>query len=242
MPPEAALLESRAMRDSVMGHVEVLDKVGALRLLPDGIHITTEDVAAFFDIHREAVKKVVQRHRDELEENGLRVIRGDDLRLFKMDNLSTFNEGPSESYPQLRSNLSLFTRRAVLNVAMLLRDSAVAQRVRTYLLDTEESHRTGGQQEPPPGYASLDRRVTALETCMAGVGTALQELGPVIGRISARLDRIDQRLDGIDDRLDGIDNRLDDFDRRLHATNRVVCAMSERLAALTPPPRRRRHR
>ncbi|WP_157854361.1 hypothetical protein [Streptomyces varsoviensis] len=223
------------MRDSVMGHVEVLDKVGALRLLPDGIHITTEDVAAFFDIHREAVQKVVQRHRDELEDNGLRVVRGDDLRMFEMDSLSISKGNSNRSYPQVRSNLTLFTRRAVLNAAMLLRDSAVAQRVRTYLLDTEESHRTGGQQEPPPGYASLDRRVTALEACMAGVGTALQELGPVIGRISARLDRIDQRLDGID-------NRLDDFDRRLHATNRVVCAMSERLAALTPPPRRRRHR
>ncbi|MEV0275173.1 hypothetical protein AB0I22_02130 [Streptomyces sp. NPDC050610] len=230
------------MRDSVMGHVEVLDKVGALRLLPDGIHITTEDVAAFFEIHREAVQKVVQRHRDELEDNGLRVVRGDDLRMFEMDILSISKGNSNEGYPQVRSNLTLFTRRAVLNVAMLLRDSAVAQRVRTYLLDVEEPYRASGQQEPSPGYASLDRRVTALETCMAGVGTALRELGPVIGRISARLDRIDQRLDGIDDRLNGIDHRLDDFDRRLHATNRVVCAMSERLAALTPPHRRRRHR
>ncbi len=199
-------------------------------------------MAAFFEIHKEAVKKVVQRHREELTTNGLQVFRGDDLRFFKRDMLSLFPEDPSGSYPQLHSNLALFTRRAVLNVAMLLRDSAVAQRVRTYLLDAEEPCRTTGQQVPPPGYASLDRRVTALETCMAGVGTALQELGPVIGRISARLDRIDQRLDGIDNRLDGIDNRLDDFDRRLHATNRVVCAMSERMAALAPPPRRRRRR
>ena len=44
----------------------------------------------------------------------------------------------SSSYPQARSGLGILTRRAVLNVAMLLRDSDVARRVRGYLLDAEE--------------------------------------------------------------------------------------------------------
>ncbi|MET8681169.1 hypothetical protein ABZW18_27235 [Streptomyces sp. NPDC004647] len=136
----------------------------------------------------------------------------------------------SGSYPQPRSSLALFTRRAVLNVAMLLRDSEVARRVRTYLLDVEAGARSR-QWAPPAGYVSLEQLVTdtaaqaaehvlegpigtrlsTVEACLGDVGASLRELGPVIAGISVRLERIDHRLD---------------------ATNRVVCAMSERLCDL----------
>ncbi|MEU0369614.1 hypothetical protein ABZ070_05000 [Streptomyces sp. NPDC006283] len=203
MPSEIALLESRAMRVEHVGRVEALDKVKALRLLPDSVHVSTEGVARYFEVSTEVIKKVTQRHRDELTENGMQVVKGSDLGKYQRDNVSLSSEGEG-SYPQRRSSLTLFTRRAVLNVAMLLRDSDIARRVRTYLLDAEEGWREG--------YASLDRRVTNLEQCLAGVGTALQELGPVLERMSQRLDSLDQRLD---------------------ATNRVVAAMSNRLCELS---------
>lgn len=133
----------------------------------------------------------------------MQVLRGFDLREYQSDNMS-LSSGSDGSYPQRRSSLTLFTRRAVVNVAMLLRDSDIARRVRSYLLDTEHGWREG--------YASLGWRVTNLEHCMAGVGTALQELGPVLNRMSQRLDRLDDRLD---------------------ATNRVVAAMSNRLCELS---------
>ncbi|MEC4015810.1 hypothetical protein [Streptomyces sp. H27-D2] len=230
MPPEVVLIESRAMRDSVVERVDVLDKVKVLALLPDGVHATTEIIANYFAVTKESVKKVTQRHREELTSSGMIVLRGADLLEFKRDNMSLYRQEASGSYPQPKSNLTLYPRRAVLNIAMLLRDSDVARCVRAYLLDVEETHRRS-PAEPSADYHSLDRRVTAIESCLAGIGPVLQELGPVIGRISARLDRVDQRLD--------------DIDMRLHATNRVVCAMSERLAGLTeltPPPRRRRGR
>lgn len=204
MPSEVALLESRAMRDEHLGRIDILDKVKALVMLPDGIHVRTEDVARYFEVSTEAVKKVTQRHRAELNENGLQVLRGDDLRTFHRDMLSLWRGEEGESYPQAATQLTLYSRRAVLNVAMLLRDSDIARCVRTYLLDAEEGWREG--------YASLDRRVTNVETCLAGVGTALQELGPVLNRMS---------------------NRLDSLDRRLDATNRVVGAISNRLCDLS---------
>jgi uncharacterized coiled-coil protein SlyX len=146
---------------------------------------------------------LTSRHRDELTQNGMYVLRGSDLREYQSDSMSLSSEGDG-SYPQRRSSLTLFTRRAVLNVAMLLRDSDIARRVRSYLLDAEDGWREG--------YASLDRRVTNVESCLAGVGTALQELGPVLNRMSQRLDSLDQRLD---------------------ATTRVVAAMSNRLCELS---------
>ncbi|WP_329315637.1 hypothetical protein [Streptomyces sp. NBC_01262] len=240
MPPETALIESRALRDSVVGRTEVLDKVKALALLPDGLHVTTQGVADYFAVHKDVIHKLRQRHTAELTENGLRTLRGSDLRRFEVDNLSTSNS----SYPQGRAQLMLFTRRTVLNVAMLLRDSDTARRVRTYLLDAEEATRR--QTVAPAGYVSMeqlwaDAAVRIGERILAGpigerfsamearqdnveahlhrVGSSLMELGPVLSRISTRVDAISTRLDGVELRLDSV--------------YELVGAMSERISDLS---------
>ena len=133
--------------------------------------------------------------------NGLKLLRGSELRVFHGDMLSLWGGEGGESYPQAATQLTLYTRRTVLNIAMLLRDSDIARCVRTYLLDAENGLRES--------YVSLDRRVTRIEGCLAGVGTALQELGPVLGRMSERLDTLDRKLD---------------------VTQQVVSAMSVRLS------------
>ncbi|MER6995397.1 restriction endonuclease [Streptomyces sp. NPDC000410] len=135
---EAVLLESRSLREGVVERTEVLDKVKALSLLPDGMHVTTAMVAAYFDVAVEAIRQIKSRHREELAANGMRTLQGSDLRDFKRDILSRY----PGSYPQPRSSLTLYSRRAVLNIAMLLRDSEVARQVRTYLLDMEYFART----------------------------------------------------------------------------------------------------
>lgn len=99
---------------------------------------------------------------------------------------------------------------------MLLRDSEIARRVRAYLLDVEEGSRNSEVEVPEAGYVSLDRRVTHLESAVSHIGSVLQELGPVIGRISVRLERVDRRLQ--------------EMERRQVSTERVVGAMSRRLA------------
>jgi hypothetical protein len=240
MPPETALIESRALRDSVVGRTEVLDKVKALALLSDGLHVTSKEVADYFSVHRDIVRKLTQRHRAELTANGLQTLRGSDLQRFERDNLSLSNS----SYPQGRAHLTLYTRRTVLNVAMLLRDSDTARSVRTYLLDAEEATRR--QTVAPAGYVSMeqlwaDAAVRIGERILAGpigerfsamearqdnveahlhrVGSSLMELGPVLSRISTRVDAISTRLDGVELRLDSV--------------YEVVGAMSERISDLS---------
>ena len=110
--------------------------------------------------------------------NGLRTLKGAELQAFEMANLAISDDRQPRSYPQGRAHLRLFTRRAVLNIAMLLRDSEVARCVRTYLLDTEEATRTVIASDPR--YDGLDLRVTHLESSMAQIGPALKELGPVL--------------------------------------------------------------
>ncbi|MFF7544038.1 restriction endonuclease [Streptomyces canus] len=129
---ESALVESKSLRDSVLERIGVLDKVKTLSLLPDGMHVTTAMVAAYFDVTVEAVRALVHDHRAELGANGYRVLAGTQLSDFKQ--LSGIQS-------RTRS-LAIFSRRAVLNVAMLLRDSEVARQVRVYLLDMEYLART----------------------------------------------------------------------------------------------------
>lgn len=155
---EAALLESKTLRDSALERTDVLDRVKALSLLPDGMHVTTAMVATYFEVAETVINNLLSRHRLELESNGLRVLRGSDLREFQELNLSFSSEG----YPQRRSSLAVWSRRAVLNVAMLLRDSEVARQVRTYLLDMEYLARTQPVDNPVHRDAaspSLDDRI-----------------------------------------------------------------------------------
>ncbi|MFB6501563.1 MULTISPECIES: hypothetical protein [unclassified Streptomyces] len=226
MPTEVALLESRALRVEQMGRVDVLDKVKSLVMLPDGIHVRTEDVARYFEVSTATVRRLIDRHRGELTENGMRVLRGTELQSFHSDMMSLWGDEGAESYPQAAARLRVHTRRTVLNIAMLLRDSDIARCVRTYLLDAERDLRAG--------YASLEHRVTRVESCLAGVGSALQELGPVLDRMSHRLDSLDRRLDAthqvvgamsvrlghVAEDIVRIDGRMDELARNLKDLNR----------------------
>ncbi|MEW2246699.1 restriction endonuclease [Streptomyces sp. NPDC006975] len=152
------LLESKSMRTTVLDRTDVLDKVKALSLLPDGMHVTTAMVAAYFEVADTVINNLLSRHRQELESNGLRVLRGADLREFQKLNVSSCS---GDGYPQRRSSLAVWSRRAVLNVAMLLRDSEVARQVRVYLLDMEYLARTHPVENPatPRPDSTLDDRI-----------------------------------------------------------------------------------
>jgi hypothetical protein len=156
---ESALLESKTLRDGVLERTDVLDRVKALSLLPDGMHVTTAMVAAYFEVTVKTLESVVEDHREELASNGYQVLTGTPLALFKR-----------ASGIQSRSKaLALFSRRAVLNVAMLLRDSEVARQVRVYLLDMEYLART----QPVDNFghtdtASLDDRIDQRITHILG--------------------------------------------------------------------------
>lgn len=156
MIDQTALLESKTLRNSVLDRTDVLDRVKALSLLPDGVHVTTAMVAVYFEVADTVINNLLSRHREELESNGLRVLRGPELREFKELNLSSQNNG----CPQPRSSLAVWSRRAVLNVAMLLRDSEVARQVRTYLLDMEYLARTQPAENlARTDHLSLDDRI-----------------------------------------------------------------------------------
>jgi phage antirepressor YoqD-like protein len=125
---------ARAERDRLADRTDVLRKVRAFCQLPADTHITTELVARFYGVGIEAVRSLVKDNRAELESNGYKVYSRAEFERSSGD-LSSLD-------PRARQ-IATFPIRAVLNVGMLLRDSEVAQEVRTRLLDAQQEQSAG---------------------------------------------------------------------------------------------------
>lgn len=135
---EVILTESRTMREEYIknDYFDILDKIKAIPYLTKDMVVSVEQVANYYEVSNEAIKKIIQRHRDELETDGIMVLKGEELKQFKND----ICEG--HDVPTKISNkttvLTILTKRAMLRIGMLLTTGAIAKEVRTHLLNCEE--------------------------------------------------------------------------------------------------------
>ncbi|MFF5156164.1 restriction endonuclease [Streptomyces sp. NPDC000348] len=227
MITESVLLESQTLRSSVLDRTDVLDKVKALSLLPDGMHVTTAMVAAYFGVTTEAIRQLKARHREELSCSGMRTLQGPELAQFKRDILSLFPGG----YPQPRSSLTLYSRRAVLNVAMLLRDSHVARQVRTYLLDMEYLARTQPvENSSSTALDSLDERIDRRITHILG-----KTVVPMFNALIAASGEHRRELVALREDIEDVERRLCRHHRRISGLEegRPADRVRDSIAAMT---------
>lgn len=128
------VIDQKDKRDSLVERVEVLERVKDLLLLPEIEVATAQQVADFYGVNKKAVDNLVLRNKEEITGDGYYVIKTRNLKV------SLKNEYNLEEYGigKFTPSLSLFPKRAILRVGMLLRDSKVAKEVRTQLLNIEE--------------------------------------------------------------------------------------------------------
>jgi hypothetical protein len=148
---EQVLLESQAARSSQLAQIEdraeeLLSKAKALHFnVWQGTGIaTTEQVAEFYGVPIETVRSAVKYHKTEFDADGLKVLRGRELKDARLNlNLA------------LKTSQSLiWNPRATLRLGYLLRDSAIAKAVRTTSLDFIEQA-TQPKAEPPKSQAEM---------------------------------------------------------------------------------------
>ncbi len=193
MTSELVFLESRTARQDRLEDLddnralETINKAKALVMaMWQGTGIaTTEQMAKYYEVSEETVKKVYQRNNEEFSSDGVKVRRGNELK----------DVGDSLSLSGTRrTSLMTWPPRAALRLGMLLRDSLVAQKVRTILLDVAE--------QQPINDNLLQKRVSQLTevvTNLAHVVAASVELkhkalpkvsiDPVPGEIKALTER-----------------------------------------------------
>lgn len=145
---ELKLIEGRKeQRDKYIERIDVLEKVKELNTLAGTEYMTTNQVAEFYEVKIGAIRRLYARNISEFENDGvIRKTGGEIFEKFARDNLSRTKK--KRGYVLIgnqklaNSQNNLFSKRAVLRIGMLLRDSEVAKEIRTLLLnvyhDTEQ--------------------------------------------------------------------------------------------------------
>lgn len=136
---ESVLVESKTARENQLGGMPhqkaqtIIEKVKGLYFaLWQGVGVaTTEQMKEFYDVDIDAVESALRRYRDEFESDGLKTLKGKQLKDFK-------HASAAIAEASKISVLVTWTPRAALRLGMVLKDSAVAKAVRTSLLDAVE--------------------------------------------------------------------------------------------------------
>ena len=138
---ELDLIENQDIREKMISNVSVLEKVKDLLLLGDSEFATTQQVADYYEVGLEAIKTLSVNNREELLNNGLKDLTCKETKEFLGScsiQLANFRGYfTADGIKMNNKNNLLFSKRAILNVGMLLRDSKIAKEVRSRLLDIE---------------------------------------------------------------------------------------------------------
>ena len=136
---EVVLTESKTMREEFIKeeNYDILDKIKAIPYLTKDMVLSVEQVSNYYEVSKKAINTLIERHRDELEEDGIMVLKGEDLKDFKQSVCCLHGEDTKIISPKT-TVLTIVTKRAMLRIGMLLTTSMVAKQVRTHLLNCEE--------------------------------------------------------------------------------------------------------
>ena len=148
---DTELLEKKDLRDKMSDRVDVLDKVKELFLIPSLNVMTVRQVADYYVVPTETVKSCYKNNRNEIDSDGTCMKTIND---FLTVNFKPLEKSKAKSVFKVSDDITIeipnrgircFSKRAVLRVGMLLRDSDVAKEIRTQLLNTFE-HSTDKQK------------------------------------------------------------------------------------------------
>ncbi|MGL5381040.1 hypothetical protein [Clostridium sp.] len=120
-------------------NIKILESVKNIVTLSNCEFITVGDVCSYFDITKDALDTLIKENRSELLENGMVLLTGKELR----EELVTWNISvtnyrgyfTADGYKFANRSNILMSKRCLLNVGMLLRDSKVAKELRRRILD-----------------------------------------------------------------------------------------------------------
>ncbi len=129
-------VESQSVRNDTLDNIsyDFLDKIKIIPYLTNDMVISTNQIANFYECGLEAVKTIIKRNREEFENDGMIVLKGQDLKDFKEEIGEVQNE-PTLNYA---SSLTILPKRSLLRIGMILTNNAIATKIRNYLLNIEE--------------------------------------------------------------------------------------------------------
>lgn len=173
---EESILDSKKLRDKMSDRIEVLEKVKQLFLIPEMECMTVKQVADYFEVNVDAVKRQYQRNQDEFDSDGTCIKSPSDLKSLSGTKSSTLKMAQRRGFLEItlddnttiaipNCGVKCFPKRAVLRMGMLLRDSRIAKGIRTQLLNVFENTTTEQRT------TEIDEEIGLLNNIGAAFGT-----------------------------------------------------------------------
>lgn len=128
-----ALIESKLLRESVIDRTDALDRVKALAMLPDDLHVSVEMAGNYYEVSPKTIESVIFDHKEELESDGMEVLVGERLSLFKQECLK---KAVSPTWRKTQSNVK--AKRDLFLRVGVSKESAIAHAL------THEELESGG--------------------------------------------------------------------------------------------------
>ena len=140
---ENALIERKDLRNQLVDRIYVLDKVKELFLIPSLNLMTTNQVADYYEVDAHTIITCYQRNKDEILQDGVEKVAIKNLSahlvlLERTSYTATFDLGNGKTLKATNAEQNAYSKRAILRIGMLLRDSVIAKEVRTQLLNAIE--------------------------------------------------------------------------------------------------------
>ena len=139
---------NKKLRCQYINKVDVLNKIENIELLtplPSTEYVTMNQVADFYQVPLDTIKKCYHRHEDEICSDGVILLtskmfkeqsRGADYKQFHTHIVVHVNDNVDVVIPN--RGIAAFSHKTSLRFGMLLKASDVAKQVREYLFSTEE--------------------------------------------------------------------------------------------------------
>lgn len=225
-----SFLDNKELREKTMARVEVLDKVKQLFLIPEMECMTVKQVADYFEVDTDTIKRQYQRNQDEFDSDGVCTKSLTDFKFFNGTSCSVksvakqkgkttivFNDGTELIIPN--RGIKCFPKRAVLRMGMLLRDSRVAKEIRTQLLNTFE-HTTEKQRT-----ADIDEEKEIANGITAAIISGdIQEMASAFTKYSAFLHRHIENLEDKNKILSEENEKVTAENTSLECENKLLSA------------------
>ena len=136
------ILEKEELRENILNNnrsLNIMEEYKTITTINNMEYETLDRVAEYFEVDYECIRVLTQRHKHELIKNGLLILNGSKTREILVNNKMLFTNYRGYFIADNRkfankSNI-LVNKRCFLNMAMLLRDSKVAQDIRSKILD-----------------------------------------------------------------------------------------------------------
>jgi hypothetical protein len=148
---EQIYTESVTARNEAIDNCDIdfLDKLKSIQYLTEEMVLTIDQIANYYEATTEAIRTIIKRNRDEFEEDGMIILKGDELKDFK-DSLCLEQDEPSINMKT--SQITLLTKRSLLRIGLIMTNNLMATKIRNYLLNltevaTEEQKKWAIQRE-----------------------------------------------------------------------------------------------